>query len=76
MSGMWPTGLISSRAGAQWRTHAGIEDKEQQAWDIETYNQWMEDVKADEAREESGLAVSILHPSTVTTRFLTRNTYL
>lgn len=35
-----------------------MEDKEQQGWDIETYKQWMEDVKAGNGEEESGLAVS------------------
>ena len=56
--GGWGRELISNRAGAQWRTHAGIEDEEQQGWDVETYKQWMEDVKAEKGGGESGLAVS------------------
>ncbi len=49
---------MANRAGAQWRTHAGVEDEEQQRWDVETYRRWMEDVEAGDGEEESGLAVS------------------
>lgn len=46
------------RAGAQWRTHAGVEDKEQQKWDIETYKQWIQDAKTTQGAAECGIAVS------------------
>jgi len=49
---------MANRAGAQWRTHAGVEHEEQQRWDVETYRRWMEDVEAGDGEEESGLAVS------------------
>ena len=29
------------RAGAHWRSHANNSDREQQCWDIETYNHWL-----------------------------------
>ena len=51
---------MANRAGAQWRTQAGVEDEEQQRWDVETYRRWMEDVEAGDGEEESGLSVSTL----------------
>jgi hypothetical protein len=49
------------RAGAQWRSHASADDKEQQRWDIETYNHWLS-ILASELNEpgttvKSGLGV-------------------
>ena len=55
----WDELLTKIRAGAQWRTHASSDevDTEAREWDVETYEQWMEDVKAGKGE---GLAVSIL----------------
>lgn len=50
-----PRLYTSPWAGAHWRSHADPEDKEQQSWDRETYEQWMLDIKAGKG-EEQGLA--------------------
>ena len=39
-----------------FRTHAGSNDPEQGSWDVETYKQWMEDVKGGKGK---GLAVCV-----------------
>ena len=46
------------RAGAQWRTHAGPNDKEQQEWDLQTYDEWTKMIE-DGKGKEAGLAVRI-----------------
>ena len=54
------------RGGAHWRSHAAEDDLEQQEWDIDTYNHWLEVIKqeGDEFNEESssGLGVSLETP--------------
>ena len=47
-------------AGAQWRTHAGPEDDEQRAWDVQSYKKWYEVVRKENETTgpKSGLGVS------------------
>ncbi|MCJ1316787.1 hypothetical protein MMC15_002108 [Xylographa vitiligo] len=50
----------SDWAGAHWRTHASVEEKELCEWDTETYRAWEEMVKQEERegrKGESGLGV-------------------
>jgi hypothetical protein len=53
---------IPDRAGGHWRSHAGEIDCEQQRWDTETYNHWLQLIgkERDQPDEQllSGLAVS------------------
>ncbi|KAG7005537.1 hypothetical protein G7Y79_00019g047170 [Physcia stellaris] len=53
-------------AGAQWRTHATSDDLEQRGWDVETYEQWMEDVKEGKGEGE-GLAALPSSPTATDT---------
>jgi D-amino-acid oxidase len=48
----------SRRAGAHWRSHAAKADLEQQQWDMETYNHWLEIIRNEQGEIGlSGLAV-------------------
>jgi hypothetical protein len=56
------TSDIFYRAGGHWRSHALETDSEQQQWDIETYNQWLDVIEKERNNPNqkllSGLAVS------------------
>lgn len=48
-----------ARAGAQWRTHAGGDEKELCEWDSETYRTWLDLASKEEklGKNETGLGV-------------------
>ena len=48
---------VKGRAGAHWRTHAKEGDVRQQAWDLETYEAWLEIVEDERRREVEGKLV-------------------
>jgi hypothetical protein len=61
------------RAGAHWRSHATKTDLEQQQWDMETYNHWLDIIKTEHEQEGgvglSGLAVGVFSNSPPTGRY-------
>ncbi|KAF2100780.1 nucleotide-binding domain-containing protein [Rhizodiscina lignyota] len=51
-------------AGAHWRTHAPLDDHEQQKWDVESYNYWLsvlENERRDKSAPVSGLGLYDSH---------------
>ncbi|OCL08140.1 FAD dependent oxidoreductase [Glonium stellatum] len=42
-------------AGGHWRSHAGIADAEQQEWDTQTYQHWLNEIKQEQ--NEAGLRI-------------------